>query len=113
MIKIYHNPRCSKSRAGLNYLTENSIEFELIDYLKEGISANTLKNITEKMNIPITDIVRKHEDYFKKELKGKEFSEDQWFTIISENPKLLHRPIMEIGNKAILAQPPEKVREIM
>ncbi len=113
MLKIYHNPRCSKSRAGLSYLTENNIEFEIIDYLKVGISADIVKEFTSKMKVPAIDLVRKQEDYYKKELKGKDFTDDQLFSIIAENPKLLQRPIIVIDEKAVFAQPPEKVKEIL
>lgn len=113
MVQIYHNPRCSKSRAGLSYLTENNIEFEIIDYLKIGISEETIKGFTKKMNVPVIDLVRKHEDYYKKELKGKNISDDELIAEISNNPKLLHRPIMVCGDNAVFAQPPEKVKEII
>ncbi len=113
MVKIYHNPRCSKSRAGLSYLTENNIEFELIDYLKVGISPSTIKEFTKTMKVSAIDLVRKQEDYYKNELKGKDFTDDQLILIISENPKLLQRPIMVVKEKAVFAQPPDKIREIL
>lgn len=113
MVTIYHNPRCSKSRAGLNYLSENNIEFTLLDYLKEGISAQNIKELANKMGVPAIGLVRKHEDYYKKEMKGNEYSDEELFSIIADNPKLLHRPIMVVGKKAVFAQPPEKVQEIL
>lgn len=113
MIDIYHNPRCSKSRAGLKFLEDSKIEYNLIDYLKEGISAETIKSLASKMNVPAIDLVRKHEDYFKQELKGKDLSDSQLFDEIAANPKLLNRPIMVNGLKAVFAQPPEKAQEIL
>jgi len=113
MIEIFHNPRCSKSRAGLQYLSDNNIEYIIVDYLKEGISAWEIKELANKIGCAAIDIVRTHEDFYKKELKGKNISEDDWYKIIAENPKLLHRPIMVNGTKAVFAQPADKVKEII
>lgn len=113
MVQIFHNPRCSKSRAGLQYLNDNNIEYAIVDYLKEGISPEQVKELAHKIACKAIDLVRTHEDYFKKELKGKEFSEEEWFKLISANPKLLHRPIMVNGSKAVFAQPASKVMDII
>jgi len=109
MIKIYHNPRCKKSREGLAYLTKKCKDFILTDYIKEGLSEDDMKEILLKSNLPVESLVRSQEDVFKKELKGKKFNEDEWIQIITENPKLLQRPIVVSKTKAILAQPPEKI----
>lgn len=113
MVQIFHNPRCSKSRAGLQYLNDNNIEYTIVDYLKEGINAEKIKELAHKIGCNAIDIVRTHEEYYKKELKGKQFSEDEWFKLIANNPKLLHRPIMVNGSKAVFAQPADKVQEII
>ena len=113
MLKIYHNPRCSKSRAGLKFIIDNSLEHEVIEYLKEELSASDLKILISKTGIKPAEMVRKQEDYFKKNLKGKEFTDDEWYSIISKNPKLLHRPIVVNGEKAVWAQPPENINDIL
>lgn len=113
MLKIYHNPRCAKSRAGLKYLTDNSIEYEIVEYLKSGFTANEIKNLILKTGMKPTDLVRTQEDYYKKNLKGKEFSNEKWYEILADNPKLLHRPIVVVGEKAVLAQPPENIDKII
>ena len=105
MLKIYHNSRCKKSREGLQYLEASGKEFEIIEYLKNGLSVEELKEILLKLNKKPADIVRTQEDYYKKNLKGKEFTEEEWIQIISENPKLLQRPIVVDRHKAVLAQP--------
>ncbi len=79
-------------------------EIDIIDYLNTGISAGCIKKLVQQLNIPIIDIVRTQEDYFKKELKGKNFSNEEWAQIISENPKLLKRPIVVKGNKAAIVE---------
>lgn len=113
MIQIFHNPKCSKSRNGLKYLTDNNIKFEIVDYLKEGITPQKIQELANKIDCQVTDLIRIHEDFYKKELKGKDIKEEEWFKIISENPRLLHRPIIVNGPKAVFAQPAEKVQEIL
>jgi len=103
-ISVYHNPRCRKSRAGLDLVKSKTNEIEIIDYLKAGISAAEIKKIAQQLNMSITDMVRTQEDYYKKELKGKKFSNEEWAQIISENPKLLKRPIVVKGNKAAVVE---------
>ena len=105
MIKIFHNPRCSKSRAGLEYLKTKTADFEIIDYLKTGLTKETLQQIIQRLNVKPVELVRTQEDYFKQQLKGKIFSDEEWIQIIIENPKLLKRPIIVNKYKAVLADP--------
>lgn len=112
MLKIYHNPQCSKSRNGLKYLTENNIEHEIVEYLKLDLSADDIKNLVLKTGLKPIELVRTHEEYYKKNLKGKDFTDEEWYAILSENPKLLHRPIVVKGNKAVFAQPPENIAKL-
>jgi arsenate reductase (glutaredoxin) len=110
---IYHNPRCSKSRAGLKYLEENNIEHKVRLYLTDLLSEEELTELIKKTGLKPEDLVRKHEDLYKKEYKGSELSNEQWIKVIVENPRLLHRPLIEKGDKAVFAQPPEKVLSIL
>ena len=113
MIRIYHNPRCRKSRAGLEYLQDKTGDFETIDYIKNGISQEEIREILEKMNTPPSNLVRTQEDYYKKELKGKDIPDDEWITILSENPRLIQRPIIVAEHKAVLGQPPENIDNLL
>lgn len=113
MLKIYHNPRCRKSREGLDYLKDKTTDFEIVEYLKEGLTDEIIQEILLKTNLKPIDLVRTQEEVYKKELKGKNFSDDEWVKIIIENPKLLHRPIIVGKHKAVLAQPAEKVEEVL
>lgn len=113
IMKIYHNPRCSKSRAGLQYLEEKGYDIEVKKYLVEGISKEELTEIISKTGKKPFDFVRTHETDYKTNYKEKEFSDEEWISILVENPKLLHRPIVVNGNKAVLANPPENVEEIV
>ena len=75
-MKIYHNPRCRKSREGVQYLIDKRLNFEIIDYLKEGISEKNLKSILKKLNISAIELVRKNEKIWKDNFKGKELKEN-------------------------------------
>lgn len=110
---IYHNPRCSKSRAGLQYLESKGYDIEIRKYLNDGITVTELKEILEKTGKKPIDLVRTHEQDFIDNYKGKAFSDNQWIKILVENPKLLQRPIVINGTKAVLANPPEKIEEIV
>ena len=113
VMKIYHNPRCSKSRAGLQYLEEKGFDIEVIKYLTDGISELELREIISKTEKKPYDFIRTHEKDFIDNYKGKEFTDDEWIKILVENPKLLQRPIVVNGNKAVLANPPENIEEII
>jgi arsenate reductase (glutaredoxin) len=107
MLKIYHNPRCRKSREGLEFLRSKTSGFALINYLKDGLSCKDLQEILLKSNLDPLDLVRKQEDFFIRELKGKTFTPGEWIEIICENPRLLERPIVVGRYKAVIAVPPE------
>jgi len=112
MYTIYHNPRCSKSRAGLAYLESKEVKFQVVDYIKNPLSKKELKELLMKMNLKPIEIIRTQEDFYKSDLKGKKFTDDEWVRILIENPKLMQRPIVAKNHKAILAQPPEKIAEL-
>ncbi|PKP33717.1 MAG: arsenate reductase (glutaredoxin) [Bacteroidetes bacterium HGW-Bacteroidetes-17] len=112
MYTIYHNPRCSKSRAGLAYLESEEVKFQVVDYIKNPLSPKELKELLMKMNLKPIEIIRTQEDSYKSDLKGKNFTDDEWIRILIENPKLMQRPIVAKKHKAVLAQPPEKIAEL-
>ena len=113
MIRIYHNSRCRKSRAGLEYLRDKTGDFETIDYIKNGISQEEIREILAKMNTSPSNLVRTQEDYYKKELKGKDIPDAEWITILAENPRLIQRPIIVTEHKAVLGQPPENIENLL
>lgn len=110
---IYHNPRCAKSRAGLQYLEEKGYEIEVRKYLSNGITEEQLKEIIEKTGKDAFHFVRTNEPEYISKYKGKKLTNEQWIKILAENPKLLQRPIVINGNKAVLANPPENIDDIM
>jgi arsenate reductase (glutaredoxin) len=109
MIRIYHNPRCRKSRAGLEYLQGKTSEFKTVNYIKKGISEDEIREILAKMDTTPVNLVRTQEDHYKKQLKGKEISNDEWISILAENPRLIKRPIIVTESRAVLGQPPENI----
>ena len=110
---IYHNPKCRKSRAGLEYVKSINPALEVKEYIRQGISAAEVKEIVKMLGIPPFELVRTQEEYYKENLKGKDFTDEEWFTILSENPKLMRRPIVVSEGKAVLADPPEKADAVI
>ena len=112
-MKIYHNPRCSKSRQTLKILTDNGIEPEILEYLIDVPTIEELKTVLKKLGLAPIQILRKGEAIFKEKYKGQDLSDDQWLAAMVENPKLIERPIVINGNKAVLGRPPENVLELI
>lgn len=112
-MKIFHNPRCSKSRETLSLIKEQGIEPEIIEYLKEVPTAKELKDILMKLNLEAKDILRKGEEVYKQRFRGKNFTNEEWIQVMIEHPKLIERPIVVKGHKAILGRPPENVLDLL
>ena len=113
MIKIYHNPRCSKSRCGLEIVEKSGKDFEVISYLKNPPSKVELKELLKLLNIPAEGLLRKNEAVWKENFKGKDLTEDQVIEAMMKFPVLIERPIVINGKKAIIGRPPEKIIEIL
>ncbi|MRJ07974.1 arsenate reductase (glutaredoxin) [Ornithobacterium rhinotracheale] len=113
MIEVYHNPRCSKSRAALQYLEDKKQKFEIYKYLDEKLSKNQIQTILDKTGLKPIDLVRTNEAIWKENYKGKDLTDEQIISAIVENPKLLERPIVINGDKAVVARPTEKIDEIL
>lgn len=109
MFTVYHNPRCKKSRAGLQYLQTKTSEITIIEYLKEPISYETLQDLLMKLNKKPIEMIRTQEAQYKQNFKGKNFTDEEWIKIMVENPKLIKRPIIVRGNKAIWGNSPEEI----
>ena len=88
-------------------------DFKLIEYLKNGLTKDDLKEIILKTNQKPIDLIRKQEEIYKKELKGRSFNDEEWIDIICENPKLLQRPFVIAKHKAVLGDPPERINEVL
>ena len=108
-IKIYHNPRCTKSRQTLALLKKETTDFKIIEYLKDPLSFDEIKEIIEKLAIKPIDLVRKNEQIWKDNYKGKEMTDVEIIKVIEGNPKLIERPIVINEKNGIIGRPPEKV----
>ncbi|WP_100612995.1 arsenate reductase (glutaredoxin) [Confluentibacter lentus] len=113
MIKIYHNNRCSKSRSGLEVLEKSGKPFEIVKYLKDIPSAKELKDIIKLLGIKPIDLVRKNEVVWKDNYKNKDLSDADIIKAMVENPKLIERPIIINGNKAVIGRPSEVILDII
>ena len=113
MIKIYHNPRCRKSREGLQILQESGKNFEIIDYLKEKLSFDEVKSIIGLLGISPIDLIRKSEAVWKEHYKGKDLSDKDVISAMSKFPKLIERPIVIHKEKAVVGRPPETIKQIL
>ena len=112
-LKIYHNPRCSKSRQTLQILQENSADFQIIEYLKNIPTELELRSILKELNINAEDLIRKGEAIYKENFKGKNLTNEEWISAMVEHPKLIERPIVSNGKSAVIGRPPEKVLELI
>ena len=112
-MKIYHNPRCRKSREGVQYLIDKKLNFEIFDYLKEGVSENDIKSIIKKLNISAIELVRKNEKIWKDNFKGKELKEEEIICLLCNEPKLMERPIIVCKNKAVIGRPKENIDRLL
>ncbi|MDX8388209.1 MAG: arsenate reductase (glutaredoxin) [Ghiorsea sp.] len=112
-IEIYHNPRCSKSRAALNLLEEKGVEFKVIEYLKESPSADEINVLLKKLDFEPLDLMRKGEDEFKTHVVGQDLSRDELVALMVAHPKLIERPIVANDIKAAIARPLELILPII
>ena len=112
-MKIYHNPRCSKGRQTLKLINDAKKDVEIVEYLKSPPTFQELKSVIEMLGISPEQLLRKSETVFKEEFKGKSFSDDEWINIMVEYPKLIERPIVVEGDRAVLGRPPENVLNLI
>ncbi|MDX1619263.1 MAG: arsenate reductase (glutaredoxin) [Balneolaceae bacterium] len=112
-MKIYHNPRCSKSRQTLAILEEKGAEPEIIKYLDNPPGAEELKELIQLLGIQPEELVRKSESIFKEKYKGRELNDDEWIAAMAAHPKLIQRPIVVGEQRAVIGRPPEKVLALL
>ena len=111
-ITIFHNPRCSKSRATLALLHEHGHSPEIIEYLKAPLDSSTLHTLANKLGLSLSDIVRTGEQVFKdNDLINAD--DNVLVAAINEHPILLQRPIVVSGDRAAIGRPPESVLDIL
>ncbi|MFZ9004553.1 MAG: arsenate reductase (glutaredoxin) [Robiginitalea sp.] len=113
MITIYHNPRCRKSRETLKIIEDSGTPFQIVEYLKEPLTAAELRKVVDMLGIEAQALVRKNEAIWKEQYRGKELSETEVLKVMEANPKLMERPLVVKGKKAVLGRPPENVLSLL
>ena len=108
-VTIYHNPRCSKSRSTLALLQDNGIEPKIVLYLETPLDSSEIKALLKKLGIGAAELVRRSEDEYKASGLDKDSSAEDYVAAVARYPKLIERPIVVRGNKAVLGRPPENV----
>ena len=112
MITIYHNPRCNKSREGLCEVELFKKPFQIRNYMNELFTLDELKDVIKKLGIQPIELVRIKESIWIEHYKNKVLSEQEIVDAMLKYPKLIERPIIVYGNKAIIARPKERIKEL-
>jgi arsenate reductase len=113
-VTVYHNPRCSKSRAAMEYLEEHGIEADVVKYMDSPPDANDIKELLSMLGMSPRELMRKHEKVFKDAgLDDPTFTDDELIEAMAQCPSLIERPIVVNNGKAVLARPPETVQDIL
>ena len=110
---IYHNPRCSKSRATLALLEEHGVSPEIVLYLESNPEEKEIRGLLAKLGITAAQLVRRGEEAFVVCGLGPDSSEDDYVAAMANHPKLIERPIVVSGERAVIGRPPENVLELV
>ena len=112
-MKILHNPRCRKSREGLQILEESDQDFQIVEYLKKPLNTEEIEKVIEALGIEPIDLIRKNEADWKENFKGRDLSREEIIRAMSDYPKLIERPVVIRGNQAVVGRPPENIRKFI
>ncbi|MEF8699021.1 MAG: arsenate reductase (glutaredoxin) [Candidatus Accumulibacter sp. UW26] len=112
-IRIYHNARCSKSRAACQLIAAEGVAVEIVDYLATPPDRDELRDLLRKLGMPPADLVRRGESVFRENYAGRSLSDEEWLDALLAHPILIERPIVVRGDRAVLGRPPEKVLELL
>lgn len=112
-MKIYHNPRCRKSRDTLAIIENSGAQVEIVEYLKTPPAKAELKSVLDMLGMKPEEIVRKGEGIYKDNFKGRSYTDEEWLDILTEYPKLIERPIVVKNGEAVIGRPPENVKKLL
>lgn len=113
-LRLYHNPRCSKSRSALQLLEERGLTPSIVRYLETPPDATQLQELLRKLGLSPRQLLRSgEEEYQQLNLANPALSDAQLIEAMVSHPKLIERPILVAGDKAVVGRPPEKVLEIL
>lgn len=114
MITLYHNNRCSKSREALALLEQSGKAFTVRYYLDQPLSATELMTLLKALQLPARDLLRSKEDEYKAlDLANPVLSEQQLIEAMVLHPKLMERPVLQVGEKAVIARPADKMLALL
>lgn len=113
MLKIYHNPRCRKSREALEFLKNKKLDYQIHYYLENRLTSYELKSIIEKIKLKPSDIVRKNEKDWKAIHNRNNLTENEILSLLISNPKLIERPIVTNEKIGVLARPLENLVQFL
>jgi arsenate reductase (glutaredoxin) len=112
-ITVYEKPTCTTCRKVSKILIENGVDFEKVNYYIKPFTKTKLKTLLAKMDMKPSELLRKNEKAYKElDIKNKSYTEKEILDLMIKNPDLVQRPIVQKGEKVILARPPEKIREL-
>ena len=112
-ITVYEKPTCTTCRKVAKILQENGVDFEKVNYYIEPFSKGKLKTLLKKTGLKPGELLRKNEQAYKDlNFRNKNYSEEEILNLMIKYPDLVQRPIVEKGDKAILARPPERISEM-
>ena len=112
-VRIYHNPRCGKSRETLKLLRSRGIDPEIIEYLKTPLDADGLRDLAARLGIPARELLRTKQAEYKAMGLGPDTTDDEAIEAMAEQPILMERPVVVVGERAAIGRPPEKVLELL
>jgi arsenate reductase len=113
-ITIYQKPTCTTCKEVHQILAESNVDFEAVDYFTDPIPKAKLKELIQKIGLPIEELIRKKDQLYQDlKLGEKQLTEGQWLDLLAIYPDLLQRPIVEKGEKAIVARPAKKIKEFL
>ena len=112
-ITIWHNPRCSKSREAMKILEENGVNNEVVKYLETSPSTQEITSLLKKLNLSARELMRTKEDIYKELNLKDELSEEALIKAMAQNPKLIERPVLIKGDKAIIGRPTSIIAEFI
>jgi arsenate reductase len=111
--RIYHNPRCSKSRAALALLQARLPDAQIVEYLKTPPTREELRALLAQLGVRPGELVRRGEAVFKEKYAGRSLSDEEWIEAMLADPILIERPIVVVGERAVLGRPPERVQALL
>lgn len=112
-ITVYHNARCSKSRCAIELLDEKKQAYNVVEYMKNPLTAEEIKFIVQLLGISAEQLIRKGEQIYKEKYAGKKMTSAQWYKAMAKYPELIERPIIVHNGRAVIGRPAERIEELL